>query len=386
MVHRYRSVRLFSPVLAISAALVLAQATSAAERAVQNAALKYWTAFGLMTDVVDKEKDAVDRTLKLRGPVDSQLVEVLRGNEAALRELRRGAAMVDCEWGQSIEDGVNMPLPHLWRARTLAKLACLDAQWNFQQAKPHEAIDDLIAAMTLARHSAKPLVLISLLVDYAIEAQVIDVAAGHLKTLGPADLKRLSERIEKLPAAGTVGESMLGEKDVYLEWFIRTLSQPGGKDVVLRMHSHIQDGTMKAVEALPEDQLRQGAIELRPVYDRLAELAKRPLAEVEKSAKNLLPDANLHGPARVLGELLLPAVQAGRQAEDQHLTRLALLKAAIAVCLDGQPALSAPAHKDPVTGLPFQYEKTPDGFRLQSKTLAPDGKPIALNIGSAAGK
>ena len=102
MVHRYHSAPLFSLALAISAALNLARATSAAEPAMENAALKYWTAFGLMTDVVEKEKDAVDRTLKLHGPVDSQLAELLRGNEAALRELRRGAAMANCEWGQSI--------------------------------------------------------------------------------------------------------------------------------------------------------------------------------------------------------------------------------------------------------------------------------------------
>jgi hypothetical protein len=380
MVPRYRYVLTSLSIVVISASLALAQSPRSAEPLNDNAALKYWTAFGLMSDNLPKHRGAIHKAVETLGPVGGELTELLQANEAALRELRRGAAQPRCEWGQSLEDGVNLPLPHAWRASLLGKLACLAAQRDFEQGKRAEAIDNLIAAMTLARHSVSPPLLITVVVDESIEGQAIYVAAGYLNTLGAAEMKCLSERIDRLPAAGTISQAVLGEKEIYLEWFIKTVSEPGGKETIVRLHRHVQDGSMKPIEALSQEQLRQGAIQLRPFYDKLAEIAKLPLAEAEKAAEDLQSEAKLHGPARPLAELLLPSVTAGRRNEIVHLTRLALLKAAIAVCQDGPQALLAEAHKDPFPGVPFQYEKTASGFRLHSKTLA-DGKPMTLEVG-----
>lgn len=387
MARRYLNVLLLLSIGAASAPEAWAQVPPAQQALAENAALKYWLAFDLLPlrQFDDKLYEAIDASITTLSKVDESLVALVGASERALRELHRGASLPQCAWGLSTEDGVDMLIPHVQRTRLLGKVSCLRAQLSFQQGHPTEAIDDVTATMTLARHVADP-VLVSLLVCYSIESQAIRVAGGYLDTLAPADLGRLSGQIEKLPRGSTVSQAILGEKRIYLEWFIRTLSEPGGKETILRLHRNTDDPALKVIQALPQDQLRQGAIELRPFYDKLAEMAKLPLAEAENASKALMSESSLHGPARPLGQLLLPAVEAVRRAEINHLTRLALFKAGMAVCQDGRPALAVEAHKDPFTGVPFQYEKTPAGFRLQSITLAPDGKPIALEVGRAGGR
>ena len=104
-----------------------------------------------------------------------------------MREIHRGTELPRCVWALSVEDGPNVLMPHLEKARLLAKLACLRAHWYFQQGKSTEAIDDLIDMMVLGRRVAKP-VAISLMVDYVIERTAMEIAALHLNDLEPAAL------------------------------------------------------------------------------------------------------------------------------------------------------------------------------------------------------
>jgi hypothetical protein len=223
------------------------------------------------------------------------------------------------------------------------------------------------------------------LVGYSIERQAIHVAAGHLNKLQPAELKKLSEAIDRLPAATTARQVIMGEKEVYLEWLIRTLSQPGGKETMLRLGRNFGERRFSELPGLSQEQLREGAIALRPVYDKLAEIVELPLPEAQKAEKELMA-GDLRGSARAVSQTVLPAAVPVRQVELGHLSRLAMLKAAIAVCLDGEAVISAEAHLDPYDGEPFQYQKTPQGFRLQSKVVDGAGNPVVLEVGIAGGK
>ena len=228
--------------------------------------------------------------------------------------------------------------------------------------------------------------MVSLLVDYTIEWQAMRVAAGHLNKLKPSALRRLSEGIERLPTATTGRQAIISEKQVYLEWLIRTLSEPDGKQKMLRLSEGLGDSSLKVLRDCSQEQLHEGATNLRPVYDRLAAIVELPLADAEKAEKQMMSEEQLRGPARVVAQIVLPQPFPFGELKIKHLTRWAMLKAAIAVCENGEAALSLTSHKDPFTGVPFQYQKTPNGFRLQSKTLEADGKPIALEVGCAVGR
>ena len=140
---------------------------------------------------------------------------------------------------------------------------------------------------------------------------------------------------------------------------------------------------LKALGDVPAEQVRDGAIALRPVYDKIAAMMDLPPAEM-KGPDSLL--AGLSQPARVLGMGLLPAAMACRKNEVAHQTRLATLRAAIAVVRGGPDQLKAESLKDPYASGPFSYEKTAGGFRLVSKTLDRQGKPVTLEVGPGSSK
>jgi len=351
-----------------------------------NAALHYWRAFSVLPNLDEKQEVSLRDAIEKLGPVDEKTAQVVELGRLSLKELHRGAKCSRCVWATPLEDGVETLLPHCAKARQLARLACARTHLRFQQGRPGAAIDDLMDTMTLARHVASDGVLVSTLVDYAIERQAIGVAARHLGDFKPAELDEFAARLDRLPAATTMRRAMQVEKESLLEGFIRDLSGPGGKEKVASFQKAIgADGAshFKVLRAFSRDQLLDGLIALRPVYDKIVAMMDRPPAEI-KGPETML--AGLSPAARALGLWLLPAAVACRTNEAAHQTRLAMLKAALAVVRRGPEALKAEALNDPYAGGPFSYEKTSGGFRLVSKTLEREGKPVTLEVGPRPSK
>src|SRR5438046_2379089 len=71
------------------------------------------------------------------------------------------------------------------------------------------ALDDLVDAMTLGRHVSMDGVLITVLLNYAIENRVGETLAPHLPGLEPELLKGLKSRLAGLPPAGTPARGLV---------------------------------------------------------------------------------------------------------------------------------------------------------------------------------
>jgi hypothetical protein len=349
-----------------------------------NSALFYWRAFSVMPNLNDKQEASLRDAVEKPDPVDEKTAKVIGQAESSLKELHRAAKCSRCVWATPLKDGVETLMPHCGKARQLARLACARAELHFQQGRPATAIDDLVATMTLGRHVAGDGVLVSILVDYGIERQAIGVAARHLGELQPAQLADFAARLDRLPVATTVRRAMQIEKECLLEGFIRDLSDASRREKLASIVKDIpgSEGADKALwEASPE-QLSDAAIALRPVCDKVIAMLDQPGRALDPTQTLL---AGLSKPARALGMLLFPSVEASRASEADHHTRLAMLKAALAVVGGGPEALKAASLKDLYADGPFSYEKTAGGFRLVSKHDR-DGKPVTLDIGQGPSK
>jgi len=380
--------RLCAQAMTVALAFVAGGFASAApaDPAADNAALFYWRAMAVMPSLDEKQETALRDAAEKSGPVSEAAEKTIAQGDSAMRELHRGAKCSRCVWATPLEDGAETLLPHCGKARQLARLACARARLNFQEGRPAAAIDDLAATMTLGRHLATDGVLVSVLVDYAIERLAIETAARHLGDLQPAQLQEFAARLHRLPAATTMHRAMETEKECLLEPFIRDLSGPEGKEKAMSLLKSLgdeQDPNRKALRDFSREQLLEGLTALRPLYDRIAAMMDRPPAEMQ-SVETLL--AEMNPVARALGMGLLPAAVACRTNEVAHQTRLAMLKAALAVVRGGPEQLKAEGFKDPYAGGPFSYEKTAAGFRLTSKTKDRDGKAIVLEVGRTASK
>lgn len=365
--------------------LLFASSASAQPRAAKgdpadNAALRYWRAFDGFSQL-NKEQEKILEDWRTT-PLDQASAALVK-DSAALKGLHQGAKQAYCDWGLDYDDGVGMLLPHLARARTLARIACLRARWKFHEGKPREAVDDIVAAMILGRHSGADPVLISILVGYAIERMALEAVQADFAKLDPETLKYLAQKVEHLPQTATVRQAMLNERDSFITWMIREVkkteaAKPGTWKELVPMFTGQPENPQVLREATSADRFVQLLDELKPVYDEMAQLMALPPEQFAAQWPEFLSKKKS---ANVLAGLLLPAldkvVNASRQAE----TRITLLKAAIAVAQGGEAKLKD--FPDPGGSGPFDYKPIAGGFRLQSRMRDAKGEPITFYAGQA---
>jgi hypothetical protein len=371
------------------AAVALPMASASADPPLDpasNAALKYWQAFSALPKLTDAEQTKIHDYLTT--PLDDHAREVVAEAEYSLTMLHQGAAQGSCDWGVSPEEGIYVRFTQAPASRVLAALACLRARIRFEEGKSDQAVDDLVATMTLGRHVSLTGTNIMQLVGYAIENLAIETLAHDLLKLDAGLIKDLTTRLNALPRGMNTAMATETEEKFFLDWFIRKVKGAKDKETLVKALDFMNNeperkprGTVNKALAFidecggtPEGVLRV-AEDTRASYKRTVTMLSQPLDQFEKQFKD---EEAKHAANRVY-MYFFPAVVNVRRAEARTDTRRALLRAALAVKQDGRDALKN--HVDPVVGGPFEYVSLPDGFELRSRLKTQDNKPVALTVG-----
>jgi hypothetical protein len=351
------------------------------QHAAPNAAVEYWQAFAVLPPM-DEQQRAIAENVAAAN-LNPAAIRLIDASANSLKQLHRGAAIRECDWGLHHEDGPMLLLPHLAKARDLSRLACLRARAEFQKGDTAGAAEDLADALTLARHSGQDATLIAILVQDAIEQMTINVAAANLSGVKSPALQGFSNRLSQLPPGGSMKESAVGiERQFGLDWLIDQLKS-------VKPDENWQDriaGIIGAGEGTPtlQDLIKSSGGDVQNVIKRLE--ASRPYYEQMLPLFDLPPE-QFHPRAEALykqfatdpwGKMMLPDYT---KVYDKHMSaevRLAMLRAAVAMAEGGPNALKN--SKDPVGGAAFEYHTTPNGFELRSK-LTIDGKSVTLTVG-----
>jgi hypothetical protein len=356
-----------------------------------NASLEYWQAFATLPKFTDAEAHKLWSEY-LTMPVGSQARELVTKSDYSLKMLLRGAALARCDWGINFaEDGVDVLLPHLQGARTLGYLACLRARMRFEEGRNKEAIDDLVATMTLGRHASLDGGFIGVLVGYQVERSAIETLAVYLPKLDAGTIKGLRARLVALPPFEIQTAAMLSCEKVTVEWFIRKVQEAKDEKSLLGLLSFIdiQEGVAAKDRSSPEHNSRafvaacggtpEGiaklAREVLPSYDVIAKKLSLPVGEFEKEFER--ESARQAGNA--VFKVFFPAIVKCRRAQARMEIYEALLAAAFAAQIEGRDALKN--HPDPVVGGHFEYVPFQGGYELRSKYDRTDGKKVALTVG-----
>jgi hypothetical protein len=344
-----------------------------------NAALKYWEAFNFLPprDEAEQQRLADWRTT----PLDDAARKLIEHSNKSFLFLRRGAAQPRCDWALDYADGIELLLPHLEKARSISLLACLQARIALEDNRPADALDDLLAAMTMSRHVADP-IMICQLVDCADELHLSDAIALLLPKLDPSTTKHLAERLEGLPQAAPLDRTMVTERDDFGGWTIRWLKELEksgagnlrSKVKELLLGNKDTDEVMKLVDDNSAKRLIEAMEALGPFYEEQRRLVGLPRDQFLAQ----WPGFEQKQSANPLANLMMPSLTKVVDARDRAACRLALLKAAVAVTMDGQGALAK--NPDPYGKGPFQYTARPNGFELRS-ALQINGKPVTLIAG-----
>jgi hypothetical protein len=354
-----RAARLAAACSLLLALTPLAQAqdrAAAGPSLADNAALKYWQAFAQLPQWNEQQNRIIGDWSTV--PLDADAQAVVDGSRAALLYLHRGAQRTNCDWGLDLDDGPGLLMPHVSKARELARLAGLRARRELARGNQAPAVQDIGAGLALARHVGSDNILISVLVQAAIQNLLVDLAAEHLVELDAEALRALADQVERLPPGGSVKGSMGIEQQYFVIWFREKLRTDGAR----------------AVEQVPEAKAAleaaggvAGALaELDAIakfYDEAIRVADLPPGQRREAYEDL----ERRYSDKPMSKLFLPAYSRAIDAEARANARLAMLQAAIAVRYGGGP---------------FTYRERPQGFELVSK-LAIDGQPVTLPVGPA---
>jgi hypothetical protein len=375
--------RTLCALLGALALLGLPQTAGAADPAT-NAALKYYQGFELLTRLDKEQQKLLEQWDTI--PLDGAAVKLLDDGRHTLLYLQRGAKLAHCNWGLDYEDGPTLLISHLQPARNTARLAALRMRYRFEQGDPQGALEDFVATLVLSRHVASDPILISILVQYAIEATAIEALAGHLPKLGTPALQTLAARLETLPPASTVAQAVrLIEKEQMLNWMVRKIkeSEKQGQDAWREVIKQIAASEKEAEVFFKTVGPASAAEVLRIVegmaqhYDEMAKLLPLPKDQFEAQWPGFVQKARAANP---MAAQILPSMDHFLASHYRAGTRMALFKAAIAVAQGGPDRLKT--IRDPFGQGPFEYRALPQGFELKSK-LTYKGEPVKLTVGQA---
>jgi hypothetical protein len=364
-------------VMLLPGAFATAQRPAGQSELGPNAALQYWQAFAQMPTLDDEQQKILDEwsTVSLK---DSAVDKLATEAHKSMQYLHRAARLERCDWGLDYNDGISLMLPHLPKARDLARLAALHARYEMERGNSRALRDDATGMMTLARHVARDPIMICVLVRHLIEGMVVDLTAPYVPQLDAkyADAKAM---FDSLPPSSRVLDTLDMEREYFLAWIVRKMKEEEkrGPGAGLKMWNNLlgPDGP----EALKKIESVNRAIKLTedviPVYDELEKLVALPHAEFEArypdfKQQNLKPDTAT--------AFLIPQIDDLLAKERRSEARVSMLLAAIAVAEGGPGQLKN--IDDPFGDGPFEYRKLDNGFELKSQ-LKYEEQPVTITVG-----
>jgi hypothetical protein len=340
-----------------------------------NAALQYWQAFAMLPALDAKQEKLLENWSE--APLDDLAGKLLDQSHASLMFLRRAAKFQKCDWGVDYRDGISMFLPHLAKARVLARIAALDARQAFETNQGDRAREDAFGMLAMAHQVGSDHTMVSMLVGYSIEGMIIDAVAPYLPEVSASYADALAA-LKTLPPSPRLDEAVLYEK-LLAGSIINQLQdaekhRPGSwRDVWHSMLGPDNPDPLKDIDSL--GQLVEVMKKFGPVYDELSQLLALPPKEFDAKYPAFVERTEA---AQPIAKMLLPAMQKVVTAQRHSEVRMAMLLAAIAV-IEGGPEKLVDI-KDPFGDGPFGYRKLDTGFELSSKLVEKD-KPVTLAIG-----
>ena len=360
-----------------------------------NPALLYYQAFLVAPEPLPQsEWDYLSSYEGRSQPLPARYAGIVAGYDNQFRLVRQAAqATAPCDWGTDLSAGPATLLPQLAPAKEVMVATRLRLAWDLQHGRQAEACDDLLAAITLARSLPRNGLLISLLVQIAMESIGCYMVAENFYQFSPEALQQLAAGLEATPPRGTVAGCVPGEKALSQHWMLRRIEElqranPADDAKVMAEIRKLfalvfdeldREGLGEKAQEAPwwERVVRaaggtsEGVVklihDLEPFNQKLAGVLALPYGEYQQQMKQL--KAETQQSANPLPGLGLAFWENSRDREFKGLVNLALLRAALEYKLHGQSGLQSvadPCGQGPLGFRRFIFQGVDRGFELKS--------------------
>lgn len=196
--HKKTKVLLLAAVV-LSASVLAAQ--QSAETRLDNAALRYWSAFAQMRDSAVRPDQAKELQAILEGTApydDLKYRELVERNRLAIETLQRGAVLSNCDWGLEYQLGSEAPIEHVRKALALGRLNVLYAMHQFQIGDRAGGIRTLSGGIRFSHAVASGGPLIAVLAGKTL-------LVSHLRLAAFAQIEKAQSPAEKALISGALG-------------------------------------------------------------------------------------------------------------------------------------------------------------------------------------
>ena len=182
--------------------------------------MKYWQAFGLLP-TLDNDQEKILQHWNEVSLHSAAALKLIAESRMSRVYLHRGANLPRCDWSLDYQDGMGLHLTHCPKSLTLAHLAGLHAQHEFEQGHWKEGWEDVTDLLKLGRHVGMGPQFVVRWVGHRIETYAIEAAAPYLPMLKPVIPDGASAVLNALPPGPTLQEMVLSEKQTGLMWLIQ---------------------------------------------------------------------------------------------------------------------------------------------------------------------
>ena len=374
-----------------------------------NPALLYYRSFLMpWQPMSDADRDYLSTKQGMEQKLPDRFGSVVANYDNQFSLVRQAAhSTVSCDWGLDFSDGPNLMLPHLARAKAVAQTAQLRAVWDLQHGRQDNARDDLLAAFVLGRNTANDGLLISALVQNAMEAIVYSTVAQNFGEFSPENLKQLVDGFDAAPARHTMAMCVPTEISAFYDWQvnkIRELQKAYPNDEARVMAGFHDCGVVTAFDFVGYTNFwprlvaasggtSEGVLKLlreeEPLFSRMAGIMALPQPEYETQAKQFL--AGIHeSPNPFIGVFNLyfsgfvlgggPNIQV-REREFRAQAQQAMVRAAVEYRLHGESGFKSvmdPFGNGPFIFQRFAFKGVDRGFELKSAYAAGAEAPFVL--------
>ncbi len=363
-----------------------------------NPALTYYQAFAALPDLHDADRQHLFDSEWRGRALDTRFEELIVRYDSTFKLMRQAVhSRMACDWGLDLTAGPELLLPSLAKAKSIAQVARLRAMWHLLRNRPEQAREDLVAAFVLGRNVSKDGVVISALVQIAIENILANAVAENIFEFTPQMLDQIISGFDASPSRGTIRDCMQVERAISGDWFATKIrgfqaETPGNETAVMgkvrALFGRTMGGGDQPDPGLPE-RLIVGAggtsasliaqfEALGPVYDEATLLLGLPYAEFGPAAAAF--EGKLAKSTNPMASVFIPALSKARGREFFNQVKLAMLRAAVEY--RSRPEDGFRKVMDPCGNGPFALERlvvanVDRGFLLKSK-LATRGYEEAL--------
>jgi hypothetical protein len=346
-----------------------------------NPALLYWQAAALRPALSDAQATELRDIASGKQPADPEKHKASGGDSVAEILRRAAASPAPCDWGLLTEAGPTTPLPHLSKVRELADLAIVEAEVALAQGNVAKGIDWLMTAHRIARHSGAGGILISFLVQSAIETKVLNAAGRHSLGWDEATRRDYAQRMKALPPLVSLQESYHGEINIpsWLEQ-ANQLTEPQRTEKLQELFNMVDGKEQENLSKLMDTEiLRKELAALREFHGRNEAAIGKPWRE-GKAEFDAIEKATQQSGFTLI-KMSLPAIPGVYEKAFHVATRRTMLEAALEHGAQLDESLAA-TYRDAFEGQPLRLQKSPDGV-LSLVAAQPDtrGNEIQLHLG-----